>query len=40
MQYFQWDFVESIVWHTTLEMQHMKFMGYYRMSFETFNNLV
>jgi hypothetical protein len=40
MQHVQWDFVESTVWHTTPEMRHRKFMGYYRMSFETFNNLV
>jgi hypothetical protein len=32
--------MESIVWHTTLKMMHRKFMGYYRMSFEAFNNLV
>jgi hypothetical protein len=39
-QHLQWDFVESIVWHTTLEMRHRKFTNYYRMSFEAFNNLV
>jgi hypothetical protein len=32
--------VESTIWHTTLEMRHRKFMGYYRMSFEAFNNLL
>ncbi len=39
-QHVQWDFVESTVQHTTSEMRHRKFMGYYRMSFETFKNLI
>jgi hypothetical protein len=39
-QHVQWDFVESTVGHTTFEVRHRKFMGYYRMSFGTFNNLV
>jgi len=32
--------VESKIWHTTLEMRHRKFMGYYKMIFEAFNNLI
>jgi len=32
--------VKSTIWHTTLEMRPKKFMGYYIMNFETFNNLV
>jgi hypothetical protein len=39
-QHVQWDFVESIIWHTTPEMKHSKFTSYYRMSFQAFNNLV
>jgi hypothetical protein len=39
-QHVQWNFVESTIRHTTFEMRHRKFMGYYRMSFEAFNNLV
>ncbi len=32
--------MESTIWHTTPKMRHRKFMGYYKMSFEAFNNLV
>jgi hypothetical protein len=32
--------MESTIWHTTPEMRHGKFMGYYRMIFETINNLI
>jgi Zn-dependent M32 family carboxypeptidase len=39
-QHVQWHFVKSTIWHTTLEMRPRKFMGYYIMNFEAFNNLV
>jgi hypothetical protein len=39
-QHVQWDFVESIIWHTIPEMRHRKFTSDHRMRFEAFNNLV
>ncbi len=32
--------METNVWHTTLEIGDRKFLLYYKMSFEAFNNLV
>jgi len=39
-QYTHWDLVETNVWHTTPKIKNRKFLLYYRMSFEAFNNLV
>jgi hypothetical protein len=36
----EWEFVERIVWRTTDEMHERNYIKYYRMNFESFNNLV
>jgi hypothetical protein len=35
-----WNFVETNVWHSTLEMRDRKILFHYRMNFEAFNNLI
>jgi hypothetical protein len=35
-----WEMVEAIVWHTTLEIRDIKYLMYYRMTFDAFNVLV
>jgi hypothetical protein len=35
-----WDLVETIVWHTILEIRDRKFLLHYKVSFEAYNNLV
>jgi hypothetical protein len=39
-QYIHWDLVETNVWHITLEIKDRNFLLHYRVSSETFNNLV